>query len=432
MAGKFLCRAVRGWLWLERVAKQSAGRVVVVAAISFAVLFAVLAYDAHPGKSAVASSPLEWAKFYAYLAGGALLALQVWISNRRTSALEKTTRIGAQSHLTERFKNAVGYLRDASEAVRIGGIYTLRDIAWESKDYGAPVYEILRAKLREIVLAPGYAGEIRGRLADAGGAGLEVRRAICPSGEVAAILDVFFPFTVREVSPEKDPRTGSYSLPPWRAHRGAFPEKHPFFGMDIDLSGMPLQGVDLSGRYLGRIIAFGANMEGAILSGCFLVGADLTGAILKNADLSGAQLESTRMGGANFANAQCNGANFRWASLAGADFSGALVGNADFAEVVAKDAKFDEMSNDEGRMNFSDANLSRASFRNAEFPSMSVACVFKGAMLDGVDFSGARISAHNLFEARSLFGAKLSDDIWEEVRQLNPELVERSQRHKRG
>lgn len=95
------------------------------------------------------SDKRETAQFLAYLSGGFLLILQLFISNRRATVAEKTAQSMEKGNVIERYKVAIEHLRSTSTSIRLGGIYALHNIAQEDESHSRQVFEILCAHVRE-------------------------------------------------------------------------------------------------------------------------------------------------------------------------------------------------------------------------------------------------------------------------------------------
>src|SRR5205807_469101 len=61
----------------------------------------------------------------------------------------RTLRLNRRGQLTERFSKAIEQLGSDSLAVRLGGIYALEQIAFDSAELHWPIMEVLTAYLRE-------------------------------------------------------------------------------------------------------------------------------------------------------------------------------------------------------------------------------------------------------------------------------------------
>ena len=134
---------------------------------------------------------------------------------------------------------------------------------------------------------------------------------------------------------------------------------------DINLSGANLQRAQLENRAFYRVDFDEANLTGANLKDTLLYNASMERAILDRADLRGAELRRCFLG-----SAYCR------------------------------------------HTNFSNASIDRDS-----------ECLFIGTDLSYADFRGAAVDPTDLMEANTLYGAKLDDDVLEEIRAKKPELL---------
>jgi hypothetical protein len=216
----------------------------------------------------------EYRRTWAQIIGGFGLLLGLYFTWRRVE-------ISQDQQVTERFTRAIDQLGATDDTtskprleVRLGGIYALERIAWDSpkRDYST-VMEVLTAYVREnttqaLESSEGSSDEasplhpLRRWLrstakADEGAkqpAPLEPRR---PTADIQAILDVLS-----------------------RAQYGVAEE----YRTRLDLHEAKLQEANLQGAFL-----WGANLQEVILDRVKLRGADLRGADLRGADLQGAR-----------------------------------------------------------------------------------------------------------------------------------------------
>lgn len=124
----------------------------------------------------------------------------------------------------------------------------------------------------------------------------------------------------------------------------------------------------------------------------------LRNAFLEDADLSAIDLSGTSL----------NGATLRGANLEGADLSDAYIGTADFRN----------------------ANLRSATLANARFGKMTISRngaqpAFEGANLREADLRGIRDATAKTFRgAKTLYKARLDDDLRAHIEEAFPELLE--------
>jgi len=68
---------------------------------------------------------------------------RVTAANRQAEATLRQAELARRSHVAELFNQAVGQLTDAKLEVRLGAIYTLRQIARDFPDLAQPTLELL-------------------------------------------------------------------------------------------------------------------------------------------------------------------------------------------------------------------------------------------------------------------------------------------------
>src|SRR5258707_3318217 len=72
---------------------------------------------------------------------------RVTASTRQADASLQQAELARRDHVAELFNRAVGQLTDAKLEVRLGAIYTLRQIAHHFPDLAAPTHELLSTYL---------------------------------------------------------------------------------------------------------------------------------------------------------------------------------------------------------------------------------------------------------------------------------------------
>jgi hypothetical protein len=87
----------------------------------------------------------------AALVGSFLAWKRVFAANRQADAAMQQATLARRDHVTELFNRAVGQLSDDKLEVRLGAIFTLREIVENFPDLSAPVYALLTTYLRERV-----------------------------------------------------------------------------------------------------------------------------------------------------------------------------------------------------------------------------------------------------------------------------------------
>jgi uncharacterized protein YjbI with pentapeptide repeats len=136
-------------------------------------------------------------------------------------------------------------------------------------------------------------------------------------------------------------------------------------------------------------------------------------------DLRETNLQHTNLLRANFSNAIIVGADLSGANLALANLSRAFLSGSNFSEAKAIQANFK-------KANLALANLSRVKFINADLSMV----FFPGANLSGTDFYGAnlqgakQLTIDQLSQVKTLYKAKLDEDLKKPLREKYPELFE--------
>jgi Pentapeptide repeats (8 copies) len=183
--------------------------------------------------------------------------------NDSRNATEQSLRTTQQGQITSRFSQAVDQLGSDAVDVRVGGIYSLEQIALDAPDdFYRPVMEVLAGYVRAHNQYGQPAENPEGPSVQANGQTLDVRAAVIV------------------LTRRPDPPSGSEGL------------RLSLAGVDfrtMSLTRANLAGVDLSNAHLEGANLGEADLEGAILSGTFTSGmlpANFTLACLQSADLS--------------------------------------------------------------------------------------------------------------------------------------------------
>jgi hypothetical protein len=85
----------------------------------------------------------------AALVGLVLGGMRVVAANRQADASLRQAELARRGHVAELFNRAVGQLDDPKPQVRLGAIYTLRQISRDFPDLTRPVYDLLNVYVRE-------------------------------------------------------------------------------------------------------------------------------------------------------------------------------------------------------------------------------------------------------------------------------------------
>jgi hypothetical protein len=215
-------------------------------------------------------------------------AYGIYLTWRRTQTTE-------QGHITDRYTAAIEQLgamkesaagKEANIEVRLGAIYALERIAWDSPRDHWTIMEVLTAYIRENTPAkPGLPEQNES----------DPKRK--PHAEIQAILNVL---KRRNNSIEREDQTLNLNLTDLRG---------------VDLFAAPLDRADLSKSQMQR-----ANLTKAQLQGANLTEARLQQAYLIEAKLQGANLGEAQLQEANLYKAQLQWANLYKAELQSAKY----------------------------------------------------------------------------------------------------------------
>ncbi len=93
-----------------------------------------------------------WRNWGIVAAGGMGLLLAVWrgiAADRQSRASRSQANIARRAHTTEVFKDAVGQLNNERLEIRLGAIYTLKQISDDFPEFKHYVFQLLTAYLKE-------------------------------------------------------------------------------------------------------------------------------------------------------------------------------------------------------------------------------------------------------------------------------------------
>jgi len=236
----------------------------------------------------------EARKTLAYILGGILAIIGIYMAHRRIRALERQVQIGQEQlqvaqegQITERFTRAIEQLGSDKMEVRLGGIYALERIANDSdKDYW-PIIETLTAYVRERAPWGQPPSEVPAEAAEEEAAPPAAATSPAPAAPPKPATDLQAVLTV---------------LGRRKYHYGQG-ETEPLDFRNTDLRGADLRKANLNG----------ANFEGS----------NLEGAILIDANLQEAKFAEANLRRAIFWRANLQGATLWEAGREGTDFAGA-------------------------------------------------------------------------------------------------------------
>jgi uncharacterized protein YjbI with pentapeptide repeats len=232
--------------------------------------------------------------------GAGLFALAALIYTARNYALSR------ESQVTDRYTKAIEQLGSKEADIRIGGIYALERIAYDSARDHSTVIEVLSTFVREHSQAQWSSASDAALLSDR-----SLERHV--SSDVQAAMRVI---GRRNVKQDRD-RIALYGTDfSGLILRGAW-----LAGADLTSSNLIygfLSGTTFAYAWLPNTNLIRARLDGCDLGGAWISRANLTEASLIGAVLSGAKLDKAILVRANLADARVDGVN-----VAGADLTDA-------------------------------------------------------------------------------------------------------------
>ena len=298
----------------------------------------------------------------------------------------RTFALNRRGQITERFTRAIDQLGDDKMEIRLGGIYALERIAYESSDEHGPILEVLTAYVRENSPWPPRHPHATTEAAPAPQADHESEIQGTPQDDDTppeASVDIKAILTVLSRRDRTHEHKAPVSLDLARTNlRGVQARKIDLRSANLagaqlqeaNLADAQLQGASLADAQLRRASLRDAQLQGATLADAQLLGARLAGAQLQEANLFAAQLR-----GAILIDAQLQGADLRGAHLQGASLAGAQLQEANL--------RFAQLRG---------ADLRGVQARKIDLRSANLA----GAQLQGADLAGAQLQKADLVNAQ--------------------------------
>lgn len=263
-----------------------------------------------------------------WAAGGLIAIVTLSFTWRRDQVARFGASLDRDANFTSRYTEAITQLGSTERSIRLGGIYALERIAFDSTRDHQTILEVLAAYVR--ASSPRRQGESAPLLED-------VSAAVAVIGRLTRLRRGERPINLQRT------------------------QLH-----ETDLRGANLTGADLAGSDLR-----GTNLEGAYLAGADLHGASLISANLSRADLSESNLQEADLSAAEMPHAVLKGARMPSAIARGIDLTRADLSGAMMWGVKMPDSRLPH------------ANLAGADLRQVDFSRSSM----KGANLTGVDLS---------------------------------------------
>ena len=315
-----LCAVFAGLLLsIQRVPEWQAKRA--------SVRSAVVNPEARTTPADVAALQNEMRKTYLQVVGGAFALFALYLTFRRVKVAE-------QGHITDRYTKAIEQLGALTAAnkpnveVRLGAIYALERIAFDSPRDHWPVMEVLTAYVRQNAPAPAQIEQGT----EAESKKPEKKIAKEPATEIQAILTVL----------------GRRKL----GHQREDKNRH------LDLSYSDLDGAIFVGAHLDATSFEGAHLDGARFNNTHLEGATF---VIANLEMT--FFKEAHLNGAIFVGAHLDATSFEGAHLDGARFFSTTLTNVYFRSAYLTDVDF---HNATIRTSFGGAHLAGANFRDAQ------------------------------------------------------------------
>ncbi len=334
-----------------------------------------------------------WIKLAVLLPGIYTLFLLI----KRTKTQEEILKQSQRNHTETLFNNAVGYLAQKNNHIRMSGIELLDNLAKEHKDYCEKVCRMFISYLRlEPIL------DKKGKKDEAIYAEWDeaIGKAVIDEAIIdEAIIDEAIIESKNKIIKLLFGEGDHYRKNADSLQNGAYLSKAKLEGTNLGrakLQGAQLQGADLSKAQLQGADLGGAQLQDAKLELAQLQNADLESAGLKGADLGGAKLQGTNLKLAQLQNANLERAQLEGAILEIARLQGAFLGSAQLQNADLRGAQLQN------------AYLINAQLQNADLRSAQL----QGAILERARLQGANLTTTELQGAylyhTQLQGADLS------------------------
>jgi uncharacterized protein YjbI with pentapeptide repeats len=207
-----------------------------------------------------------------------------------------------EGQLTDRYTKAIEQLGSKTLDVRLGAIYALERLAYDSPRDRRSIVEVLGAYVREH--DPSRKTDLPDRPAT------DIQATLTVLARVTVPVDNLSDAAVEQWLEDYDER------------------------MKVNLEEARVRGARLSDAFFWDANMRGIDLGGADLHDAALVAADLTGAHLAKADISYAELDGANLVNADLNDANLSGASLTQTDLTGADLSGANLRDADLHRAV--------------------------------------------------------------------------------------------------
>jgi uncharacterized protein YjbI with pentapeptide repeats len=337
----------------------------------------------------------EERKTWAQIAGGVIAILALSFAWRRVINADRNLEVLQRGQIADRYTEAIEQLGKYDEnnvpslEIRLGAIYALEKIAFDSARDHWTIMEVLTAYVR--LNSPLELFDAVNQIMDA------VRG---PRTDIQAALTVI---ARRKRDKARETRENRLNLSGCNL-RGTILKQAHF--ERADFSNSDLHHANLAGAYLNEATLANASfqradLESANLSGAILSGVNFEESILRNCLFAGDSLllfNAESLGRANFDFAQMLGAAFFQVKLGMGSFIGAKLDGGDFRRAALTGSNFRAASLK--GTNFTSAFLEAVEFSEA---NLEGACLtgakglkeenFRGALIKGTDFTGTGLEA---------------------------------------
>ncbi len=292
--------------------------------------------------------------------------------------------------ITERFSKAVEQLGSDKIEVRLGGIYSLERIAYDSDRDHWTIIEVLTSFIQEKSPREELSEEQTRAKAyeiwqESNGSGTEQEhwaKAIAVLEWKPVTKDIQAALTVIRRRQKKDPQDKNIDL------------------SDTNLQRVVLEDADLQGANLMRANLQGVNLSRVNLQGTNLMATNLQGANLGHVSLQRVALSAANLQGANLENADLQRASLCDVNLQGADLSYVNLQEAFLDEAHLEQANLRE-ANLQGayltKAKLQEADLHEAELQGADLREANLQqAILSGANLQQANLSGANLQNANL------------------------------------
>ena len=208
----------------------------------------------------------------------------------------KTLENSQKQIRSEQFKNAIDHLGSDKQAIVLGGVHALNDLALSDEDYRKQVFEILCSFIREETSKPEYQTQVRKKLGMKEPDNPKKKKTHVVSSKVTVTSPIVIQTIIDKLFREKESR---------EIYNEAFKEKQ------ANLREAFLQGINLSDAKMLLVDLGNADLQDAELWRADLNAARLWNTNLKRAKLSHAKLQWANLGNANLQEADLHDAELK-------------------------------------------------------------------------------------------------------------------------